>query len=311
MKYAFFVVVLANVILFFWEFQHGGFQHETDYSRQASDKQILLLSEWLDQQETEKLRVAENAAVIESPENPEQVQVSEGQVPEPQTAVTEIAELDTVDTAAGGQVQQIEKQATEIVIAEPVDETASGIPNEEEQMEVSESSTSDNGIVLASLAQGETKEAASEIESEQAPEIEECYEVGPFSNEQQLKKWLASQEIEGQPETFSREEQVVSTYLVFYPASETMAESKRNVTMLQNKGIEELWLFKKGEMMGAISLGLFKEKPRAVKLFQKMRSKGINVNITERFKSEQRLYAKVRQAIADRTNSVVGIGKCQ
>lgn len=314
MKYAFFVVVLANVILFLWELQHGGFQHETDYSRQTSNKQILLLSEWLEQRETEKLQVAENAAVIEPLEEVEEVQVSEEQTPEPETVVTEVVEVDTddtVDAAAGEQVQQIEKETTEIVIAELVEETESGIPNEEEQMGESESSTSDGGIVGAPQAQGETKEVSSELESEQTPEIEECHEIGPFSNEQQMKEWLASQGIEGQPETFSREEQVVSTYLVYYPAAETMAESQRNVAMLQNKGIEELWLITKGKMKGVISLGLFKEKPRAEKLFLSMLNKGINVKVTERYKSEQRLYAKVKQVFVGEDQSIVSVGECQ
>lgn len=366
MKYAFFVVVLANVILFLWEFQHGGFQHETDYSRQASNKQILLLSEWLQQEAANKeavadVIVAEPETVIESsatdqqPKDSDTAIVVAQKVNEPgvETEQSELVIADQEQSAEPGilddeevvavndesksleakeastsEEQKTEPEATlvveqepetqkvktalpELVVADKGKSAESGISNKDGLVDQLKTAAKVDEREAALQSHEDVQSTSKVVEPELPAKVEVCYEVGPFSDQKQLQKWLASEGIKDKPESFYKEEPFVSSYLVYYPASETMAESKRNVTMLQNKGIEELWLFKKGEMMGAISLGLFKEKPHAEKLFQKLLNKGINVKITERFKSEQRLYTKVRQAVAGTANSAVGISECQ
>lgn len=45
MKILFFLAVLANVVLFMWEFKYGAFERTTQASQQAGQERILLISE--------------------------------------------------------------------------------------------------------------------------------------------------------------------------------------------------------------------------------------------------------------------------
>lgn len=363
MKYAFFAVVLANIILFLWEFQHGAFQPETDYSSQAKNKQILLLNEWRQQEAAKKAAIADAVAVApetaidtaeadKQPQEPDAEVIAEAKIDEtvadnaPQDLIVAEAALQTEpDNVAGEELaaagdESGAEETEELAVAEqPVSNNEStpaaelrskaqtGISTESEEIAADPEKTDepdvstksekvDEPVVAENLVKSgpESEDALpskSEIETEKPSNIEVCYEVGPFSSRKQLQQWLESQGIKDRPEIFNKEAQVVSSYLVYYPAADTFEESQRNVEMLKSKGVEEYWLFKQGDMVGAISVGLFREKPHAEKLFRKLNDDGINVKITKRFKSEQVLYVKVGQSIANTANTAIGIVECR
>ncbi|WP_031432662.1 hypothetical protein [Methylomarinum vadi] len=126
-----------------------------------------------------------------------------------------------------------------------------------------------------------------------------CYEVGPFGNKRQLNAWLDNQQIDRKrSEPIYKEQQIPHAYLVYYPAAETFAESKKNEAMLKERGVNDLWLFRKGEMKGMISLGLFREKFRAERLLRQLADRDVAAEMQERYKNEQVLYVRVRQAIS-------------
>ncbi len=136
------------------------------------------------------------------------------------------------------------------------------------------------------------------VDGEAAPAEEVCYEVGPFDDKRQLNGWIKTQHLDRKrTEAFYREQQVAYAFLVYYPAGETFQESKQNETMLKEKGISDLWLFRKGEMRGVISLGLFREKFRAEKLLQQLADDGVTAKMQERFRTEQAVYVRVRQPV--------------
>ena len=130
---------------------------------------------------------------------------------------------------------------------------------------------------------------------EQADPVDNyCYHVGPFTSRNALKVWRKLNKIDADSvNRFNKESDIVSSYLVYFPAAETYAQSIKNVQRLEQKGITDYWLFRRGELKGAISLGLFVKKSRALSLQEKLVKAGFTIEIKERYKKEQSLFAEI------------------
>ena len=128
-----------------------------------------------------------------------------------------------------------------------------------------------------------------------APENKKfCYQISPFDSLEELNKWVDINKIEKDSVTsFSQEVQVLSNYLVYYPAAKTYTLSKNNVEMLKRKGIDNYWMFRKGELKGAYSLGLFVKEKRALFLQKKLAEDKLNVEIMPRYKEKEVWTAKL------------------
>jgi len=134
----------------------------------------------------------------------------------------------------------------------------------------------------------------SNVEQAVPDNINYCYHVGPFANHNALNRWRKLNEIDKDAVSrFNKEHDVVSSYLVYYPAAETFAQSRKNVQLLKQKGITDYFLFRKGEIKGAISVGLFIKKSRALSLQEKLVKQGLTIEIKERYKKDQLLYAEI------------------
>ena len=121
-----------------------------------------------------------------------------------------------------------------------------------------------------------------------------CYQVGPFNGKAELTAWQSLNKLESASiHTFNKKLQIVSGYLVYYPAADDFSGSKKNARMLARKGITDLWLFRKGELKGVISLGLFVQEKRALSLQKELVNKGISVEIMQRSKVEKALFADI------------------
>lgn len=135
------------------------------------------------------------------------------------------------------------------------------------------------------------------VEAVKAEPLSACYEAGPFENKAQLEQW---RRLSGIAAAFvslvRRDEPKITGYQVYYPAPDTFEEALANVEMLKKRGITDLWLFRKGELKGEISLGLFKNNERAEKLESQLKSQGLDVNIKPRLKNAIRWYARIKIA---------------
>jgi len=121
-----------------------------------------------------------------------------------------------------------------------------------------------------------------------------CYQVGPFLNEALLDEWLASNEIDINLLTKVNEmKKKVTGFLVYYPQADTYEQSKKNIQMLENKGFTDFWLFRKGELKGNISLGLFVKKRLAILLQERLLKAGVNVQIMPRYRTESMWYVNI------------------
>ena len=91
------------------------------------------------------------------------------------------------------------------------------------------------------------------------------------------------------------EQNIPSRYLVFIPAAKDFGIAQATEQQLKAKGITNLWLFRKGPMKNAISLGLFVKKQRAENLAQQLKQKQIEAEIQTRYKSIKRWRIDVKK----------------
>ena len=295
MKIVFLFALLANIFFFFWEYNSAIPRHDTNISRSKNDgepKQILLLNELNDD-----LSIAENTKLHAYPKPTVAESIEEG---------VELQELNNIDQ--------------EIEVPEP-----SALPNDEELVtdlknlaEESETDlkelSNDPEALLENTAEAEDDLNISQLPVENKDLIPQsvtndkppprvnkvknklvyCYQVGPFENNNMLDLWSIKNKInKGSLQPFSKYNQEDARYLVYYPAAADYEISKQNVQFFIDMGITDYWLFKTGNLKGAISLGLFAKAVDALGLKENFFNKGINVEIRESYSNASVLFARV------------------
>ena len=281
-KIVFLLALLANIFFFFWEYNSATPRQGADISHSKNDdspKQILLLSEL-----NGDLSVAENTKLRAYPKPTVSESIEEG---------VELQELNNDDQ--------------EIVVSESMDEDlVTDLKNLAEESETDLKDLAkeikqplENSVVNISQLPVENKEFISRsVANDSPPPIENklvyCYQVGPFENNDMLDKWSVKNKInKGSLQPFSKYNQEDARYLVYYPAAIDYEISKQNVQFFIDMGITDYWLFKTGNLKGAISLGLFAKAIDALALKEKFFNKGINVEIRESYSNASVLFARV------------------
>jgi hypothetical protein len=138
---------------------------------------------------------------------------------------------------------------------------------------------------LTSQAVNDSQAAAEQTQAEAAPKPSrpDCFVLGPYHSESLARKALdgLNPRLE-QAQVVTRYGDVEDGYWVLYPKAENLDVARANRRMLMDKGIHDLWLFDKGEMQGAISLGIYKTRQRAEGLQSKFREQNIEVEVKPR-----------------------------
>jgi hypothetical protein len=123
---------------------------------------------------------------------------------------------------------------------------------------------------------------------------EDCYEVGPFANQQAYTTWANGlKDITNEIKPINRDDQIPGNYMVYYPAAETALESEANIKMLKDHGIKDIWLLT-GEDKGKISLGLFIKEESALVMKNELLAKGINAEVKTKYKTKSHKYALIK-----------------
>jgi len=115
------------------------------------------------------------------------------------------------------------------------------------------------------------------------PSDSACFRLGPYRSQAAARHALAglkSQVEEGQVVT--RYDDVEDGFWVLYPKAANLDVARANRQMLVEKGVRDLWLIDKGEMQGAISLGIYKTRERAENLQRKFSEQNIEVEVKPR-----------------------------
>ncbi|MCK5867179.1 MAG: TolC family outer membrane protein [Mycoplasmataceae bacterium] len=89
-----------------------------------------------------------------------------------------------------------------------------------------------------------------------------CYRLLPKSNYSEMQSIADNDFYRLRIE--EQDEDTVSNYLLLAPAMNTMVESTQLQQQLKQQGLNNLWLFKSGELQGKIALGLFRTEDDAI-----------------------------------------------
>ena len=219
MKILFFLVAIANVAFFMWEYKTGAFVPLTETSEQNADpdqEQILLVSE------------LKNVPQAITP------------APVSEQPVTEIASTDAIDKPA--LVPELSTVISENSDKPALEKSTALDMNFNELIKIPPVITPEPPVAandeavnpasepepLPALPEGiekpvlEKPTATDSNVSNADKNAESCYEVGPFANQkayQALVSRLKDSKSDIKP--INRDDQVASNYMVYYPAAET------------------------------------------------------------------------------------------
>ncbi|HYE36233.1 hypothetical protein [Methylocaldum sp.] len=91
-----------------------------------------------------------------------------------------------------------------------------------------------------------------------------CFQLGPLADESRALEVLSLVKTHSdQASLVKKPSDLTDGWWVLFPKAQDIEVAKSNRRMLIEKGVTDLWLFDKGPLQGAISLGLFKTRRRA------------------------------------------------
>lgn len=251
MKIFFFLTLLINIALFFWGFS----SNKSNPPEIKNPKQILLLSEV--KKQTRKQSFTPNN--IQPANKIDSTVLKSNLIDKKEESIAPLLPSSTSTIPSTKKILLVEKSP----ISTPIIKTKA-ISNKEKSL-VSDSSKKDKKTALNDKL---------------------CYQVGPFKNMGDLRIWTRANKIK--ENTFShinKGQQKGSKYLVYLPAADSPEQTKKDIDDLKQRAITDYFLFRKGDLKGAISLGVFVKEKRAKLQQSQFRDKGLELKITP-------LYAK-------------------
>jgi len=144
----------------------------------------------------------------------------------------------------------------------------------------------------AKQAQAQAQAQAQVQAEEPEPKAPErvCWRLGPFEDESQALS-LVPELPTGVEKLATRKMQVrvPNGFYVLIPASADRAAALAIVKELKAKGIKDSWVFVRGTLKNAISLGMFSRERNATRRLEAVRSKGFTVELFHRHKRTERV----------------------
>jgi len=120
-----------------------------------------------------------------------------------------------------------------------------------------------------------------------------CFDAGPFDDELSVKNWLKEKAL-SQEQIVQKDVAIPNDYQLYYPAAKSEEDSRINKMLLQAKGVQDIWQIPSGELKGAYSLGVFREKQRALFLQNQLAEKEIQAKIKQRDKMVPKWFARIK-----------------
>lgn len=137
-----------------------------------------------------------------------------------------------------------------------------------------------------------------------------CFLFGPLASEVQARRALGElkpQLTTGDVDVVNRPAETIGGYWVLYPKAENLDAARINRRMLMDKGIRDIWLFDKGEMVGAISLGLYHSQQRAEAAQKKFFEQNLKSEVVPRMVREEAYWLKLHwEAGQEELDQVIG-----
>ena len=135
------------------------------------------------------------------------------------------------------------------------------------------------------------------------PADSHCGEIGPFKKKPHARSYQKRYFNNLETRIAPRVEDEVAGYWVLIPALPDRQRANAMVKRLKNAGIEDIWLFKKGERKNSISLGLFSKMESAKEQQRSIQAKGFFPQIsplTKRFKRYWLSFDNAPQELLDK-----------
>lgn len=221
---------------------------------------------------------------VELPQDLEPIRLVSESVPaQPQPSTEPMPIVDA--SGQGGQLDKPEAKATDQVSSSP--EQLAQVENEVPARALQEKNQP-------------VENPAASAKTEERPE-NKCYEAGPFATETDYQTWLKQLPVTNPDlKQIYKEGHVISSYLVYYPAGDTDEQAQDNIKRLKEKGITDLWLIRKGEDAGLISLALFKGESRAQVMKDELkRQKDIDAQVKPKYVAGKVRYVQIKVNIND------------
>ncbi|MGZ8199340.1 MAG: hypothetical protein ACXWUC_00985 [Methylosarcina sp.] len=255
MKLVFFLVALANVALFMWEYNKSAVEQAT-----------------------------ENAETVDYPVQESIVLAGElNTEPTTRDQTVRIAEIAN-DQNSDADLRQIRSEKEKIA----------DLANESRQPPLFSKDGPKMSLAGGALEKAKKSLAASHIEeSSEGPQS--CFEAGPFPDKKLLDIWnkqlLA---VKAKVQFQTRMGQSVSDYLVYQPSAETPEQSNANLQKLKSQGFTDAWTLKQSDVKGGIVLGVFKKEERALVMKEQLQTRGIYVEVMPRYKKQSQKYVLIK-----------------
>lgn len=111
----------------------------------------------------------------------------------------------------------------------------------------------------------------------------DCFEIGPSQTQQEAEGFLELLESHApKAEVVGKPGDVPDRWWVLFPKAASLEAGRENRRMLAEKGVVDTWLFDKGPLQGAISLGLFKTREEAEAARKAFMAKNIVAEVVPR-----------------------------
>jgi hypothetical protein len=122
-----------------------------------------------------------------------------------------------------------------------------------------------------------------------------CYFVSGFANKTAIESWLNNQPATTELGRKIKKNKIVGfDYQVYYPAAANLAQSQRNLTIVKNAGVQEVFLIRNKQFAGDMSFGIFSEQARAIAVQQSLSARGIRTLIRKRPKINAVIYVRIK-----------------
>jgi len=121
-----------------------------------------------------------------------------------------------------------------------------------------------------------------------------CFNFGPFEDKTEILQWAEQNNLKAEDISFHlKDVEVITGYLLFYPPADSLIKAQENVVILEAKGVENLWLYKFGDMKGAISLGFFNTEAQAKESQMALKKIGVDSSIKTHSKVKAHTFATI------------------
>ncbi len=284
MKLIFFMALLANIIFFLWEYPISRLSSVPpgNSSNEKKLAPILLLSEIAKQTEHSILPLEDDAVEVNAQLIVADIKLATGE------AIAESAPSEVID----GQYQVI-------------DTSREGLRRDEllaVDVDNAEATASIQSLVNAKVAENSSQ---TQLSDRLLPTGQSyCHQLGAVDDQNSLNQWRTVNE--SSTNSARQIEKSINKklrYLVYYPPAESVEQSKDTIQSFKRMGVNELWLFRRGALKGAISFGLFSQEGRALSLQKHLSAKGIVAEILQSDTANPAVYVSISTAKEEMKNA--------